>query len=123
MIDTDQAATVRFASMSGNKRKPDPTQRSRRIESGSVREEEYESLYAQYFPQSQDRTGSLSSESEERPDSLVFTVACDGTPLSHPSSPIKSPSRETKPLGQETHQVSQALQIPSTKDDIPTDPP
>ena len=46
-----------FASMSGNKRKPDPTQRSQRIESGSVGEEEYESLYAQYFPQTQDRTG------------------------------------------------------------------
>ena len=49
--------TMFFASMSGNKRKPDPTQRSQRIESGSVGEEEYESLYAQYFPQTQDRTG------------------------------------------------------------------
>ena len=40
-----------FASMGANKRKPDPNQRSKRIESGSVGEEEYESLYAQYFPQ------------------------------------------------------------------------
>ena len=73
VIDTDQAATVRFASMSGNKRKPDSTQRSRRIESGSVGEEENESLYAQYFPQTRDRTGSLSSESEKRPGSLGFS--------------------------------------------------
>ena len=40
-----------FASMGANKRKADPNQRSKRIESGSVGEEEYESLYAQYFPQ------------------------------------------------------------------------
>ena len=61
-----------FASMGGKKRKPDLTQRSRRIESGSVGEEEYESLYAQYFPQAPDRTGTsmhqvwLISENHDR---------------------------------------------------------
>ena len=43
--------TMFFTSMGANKWKPDPNQRSKRIESGSVGEEEYESLYAQYFPQ------------------------------------------------------------------------
>ncbi|XP_053386314.1 tuberin-like isoform X2 [Mercenaria mercenaria] len=100
--------TMLFASM-GKKRKPDVTRHSHRIESGSIGEEEYETLYKQHFEHNlKHEKPELSIGKSELPDiTEVDPVNITNRPgsLGFTVSGVNETS--------DTHQVSDALQIPS----------
>ncbi|XP_060567265.1 tuberin-like isoform X2 [Ruditapes philippinarum] len=102
--------TMLFASM-GKKRKPDVTRQSHRIESGSIGEEEYETLYKQHFEHNlkHDRP-EVSAGKSELPE--IAEVDSSGS-INRPGSLgfIVSSAEEIS----DTHQVSDALQIPSAE--------